>query len=97
MKFKQFYESNSRQYIDWDSNYGKTFKLVHTPKGAQSGAEWSPSLISVVTPENGDAWKLWKEVHDEVKQNWKTNWDEIQKNLADHKYDQIMRGSNSIG
>jgi hypothetical protein len=76
-------------YIDWDENYGRTFKLVYTPEGRQSG-EWSPNLVSVVTPENGDAWTDWVEL--ENVDSWKENWDNVQKSLADHKYNQIIRG-----
>jgi len=93
--FKQFF-TESRQPIDWDSNYGKTFKIVHTPEGRQStGATWSPDLVSVVTPENGEAWTSWKEVDKDILSNWKNNWNKIQKSLGDHKYEQIIRSMNS--
>jgi hypothetical protein len=51
-------DSIERLYIDWDENYGKSFKIVHTPEGAQSGMEWNPDLVSVVTPENESAWDM---------------------------------------
>lgn len=94
--FKQFC-LESRQNIDWDSNYGKTFKIVQTPKGRQSeGTEWSPDLVSVVTPENGDAWTGWKSAKPEVINNWKNNWEKIQKSLGQHKYDQIIRSAQKL-
>ena len=87
----------SRSFIDWDKNYGKTFKLVHTPEGQQSrGAQWSPDLVSVVTPENGNAWKTWKEVPINVLANWKANWNNIQNSLGQHKYDQIIRSQKAL-
>ena len=89
--FKDFF-TESRQPIDWNSNYGKTFKIVHTPEGRQSaGTTWSSDLVSVVTPENGDAWTAWKEVSPQLLAQWKNNWNNIQQSLAQHKYDQIIR------
>jgi hypothetical protein len=80
-----------RAFIDWDSNYGKCFKVVSTPKGAESGGNWDKDLISIVTPENGDAWGRWTEVPFNILNNWKSNWKNIQKSLADYKYNQILR------
>jgi hypothetical protein len=85
--------NQDRIYIDWDENYGKTFKLVHTPEGRQSG-EWSPNLVSIVTPENGDAWTDWVEL--ENTDSWKENWDNVQKSLGDHKYNQIIRSIRKL-
>jgi hypothetical protein len=82
---------NTQKYINWNENYGKTFKIVSTPKGAQSEGEWNPDLVSIVTPENGGAWNNWKEVSQDVLNHFKKNWDEIQKSLGDHKYNQIIR------
>lgn len=80
-----------RMYIDWNENYNKTFRIVQTPEGSQSG-EWTPDLVSIVTPENGDSWYEWESVPKEVLiKTWKRNWDEIQKSLGDHKYNQIIR------
>ena len=87
----------SRKVIDWNSNYGKTFKIVHTPEGSQSApATWSPDLVSVVTPENGDAWTAWKEVSPQLLAQWKNNWNNIQQSLGQHKYDQIIRSMGSL-
>jgi len=94
--FKQFINESNRQYIDWNKNYGKTFKLVHTPEGRQSSGEWSPDLVSVVTPENGNAWTSWQEVDQNVLSNWKKNWNSIQQSLGDHKYEQIIRSQSKF-
>jgi len=83
---------DERQNIDWNSNYGKTFKIVKTPEGKQSkGTSWNPNLVSVVTPENGKAWQNWIEVDKQTLKNWKKNWSEIQKSLANYKYNQIIQ------
>ena len=80
-----------KYYISWDENYGKSFKLVHTPEGSQSGAEWNPDLVSVVTPENGLAWTEWKELPKEKLHKWKKDWDDVQNYLGTYKYNQIIR------
>ncbi len=91
-------DSIERLYIDWDKNYGKSFKLVHTPEGAQIGVEWNPDLVSVVTPENTSAWDEWEELSPKKLLKWKDRWDEVQKTLGDYKYNQIIRSmSNNQG
>ncbi len=85
-------DSGEKYYIDWDDNYGISFKIVHTPEGAQSGVEWNPDLVSIVTPENTNAWFEWEELPEKKLIRWKRNWDDIQKTaLATHKYNQIVR------
>lgn len=81
-----------KYYIDWDKNYGKSFKVVHTPEGAQSSGEWNPDLVSIVTPENTNAWSDWEELPFDDLKEWKKNWDNIQSaGLGVHKYNQIIR------
>ena len=84
-------DTGEKYYISWDKNYGKSFKLVKTPYGAQSGGKWEPNLVSIVTPENTNAWYEWEELSDEKLDMWKENWDNIQKTLGNHKYNQIIR------
>jgi hypothetical protein len=79
-----------REYIDWDENYGKAFRIVHTPQSAVDG-EWNSDLISVVTPENGESFYTWEEVPFDTLMSWRENWDEIQRSLGDYKYKQIIR------
>ena len=88
-------EDNGRRYIDWEENYNRTFRIVRTPEGKQDHGEWTPDLISIVTPENGDSWFEWEDVPKNVLRNWRRNWDEIQKHLGDHKYNQIIRSMNN--
>jgi len=84
-------DMGEKYYISWDENYGKSFKLVKTPYGAQSGGKWEPNLVSIVTPENTNAWYEWEELSDEKLDMWKENWDNVQKTLGNHKYNQIIR------
>jgi len=79
-----------KYYISWDENYGKSFKLVKTPYGAQSGGKWEPNLVSIVTPENTNAWYEWEELSDEKLNIWKENWNNIKKTLGNYKYNQII-------
>ena len=79
-----------RKYIDWGENYGKTFKICYTPKGAQSG-NYKPGLISIVTPKNNNSWTTWKELEPLKLKMWEKKWDEIQKGLYDYKYIQIIQ------
>jgi len=88
-------DSIERLYIDWDKNYGKSFKVVHTPEGSQSGIEWNPDLVSVVTPENTSAWYEWEELSPKKLLKWKDRWDEVQKTLGDYKYNQIIRSMSN--
>jgi hypothetical protein len=66
--------------IDWDQHYGTAFKLVHTPDN---------DTVSIVTPENGDAWN-WTEVSPELRAHWKSNWAIIQRTLYPYKRQQII-------
>jgi hypothetical protein len=50
----------------------------------------------VVTPENGKAWTMWKEVPEDILKNWKANWSNIQRSLSQHKYDQIIRSQKAL-
>lgn len=80
-----------RSNISW-KGYGNSFKLVYTPRGRQTG-KWEKGQISIVTPENGDAWREWPEVSKEDLSKFKNKWNEIQKNLSDDKYNQILKHS----
>lgn len=77
------------EYIDWDKNYNKSFSLVYTPKDATDNYE--DGLLSVVTPENGSSWNDWKQVDQNTINTWRANWNNIQKTLAPHKYQQILK------
>jgi hypothetical protein len=90
-------DSGKMYYIDWDENYGKSFKIVHTPEGAQNGVEWNPNMVSVITPENGKAWNMWVELSPKKLLKWKDSWNDIQKSLGVYKYNQIVRNmSNNL-
>jgi len=89
--------NTNRQTIDWSANYGKNFRLVSTPEGEatriKDGGGQQPGTLSIVTPANGDAWN-WPEAPEEARNNFKNNWNDIQKNLEPHKYLQITTGKN---
>jgi hypothetical protein len=90
-------DSGKMYYIDWDENYGKSFKIVHTPEGTQNGVEWNPNMVSVITPENGKAWNMWVELSPKKLLKWKDSWNDIQKSLGVYKYNQIVRNmSNNL-
>jgi hypothetical protein len=90
-------DSGEMYYIDWDENYGKSFKIVHTPEGAQNGVKWDPNMVSVITPENGEAWDVWIELSPKKLLKWKDSWNDIQKSLGVYKYNQIVRNmSNNL-
>jgi hypothetical protein len=88
-------DSGEMYYIDWDENYGKSFKIVHTPEGAQNGVKWDPNMVSVITPENGKAWNMWVELSPKKLLKWKDSWSDIQKSLGVYKYNQIVRNMSN--
>ena len=84
----------AREHINWDQHYGKAFRVVTTPPQASVSMDGKnipdeDGRVSIVTPANGESWNDWKEAPSEVVDNFKSNWGNIQKGLADHKYDQI--------
>lgn len=89
--FIQYITEDTDPY-DWDTGYGKRFKWVRTPPGAQTPPQTQPT-ISLVTPANKDAWD-WPEVDTEQLAKLKQNWGEIQQSIAPHKRIQIETGQN---
>lgn len=89
--FLQYISEDTDPY-DWDTGYGKRFKWVRTPPGAQTPPQTQPT-ISLVTPANKDAWD-WPEVDTEQLAKLKQNWGEIQQSIAPHKRIQIETGQN---
>lgn len=79
---------------DWDTHYGKAFRLAETPKGAAtvngSVVDSKPGTVSLVTPYNGDAWKSWPEASDETKSNFKSNWSNIWDSSGGYKQRQVL-------
>jgi len=59
--------SNDIHSMDYDKNYGKSFRWAHTPKD-QAGT------FSIVTPSNADAWKNWKPVSSTQASMLKDKW-----------------------
>lgn len=97
LSFRQFLiESLSHPHIDFDTWHGKAFRVVTTPSGQSVSSTTGevipdePGRVSIVTPENGDAWH-WPDAHPDTIEHFRKNWSEIQTNLADHKRSQIQR------
>jgi hypothetical protein len=88
-KKKKLVKDNPHIYIDWTKNYNKSFKFCNTPPSAVE--HYKKGLISLVTPENGNAWISWKEINKNKLKIWKQRWDDIQKTLPDYKYKQILK------
>ena len=95
MKIKNYFQYNKkgREYISL-KDYGKAFKFTETPKYAVDN--WSEDMISIVTPENDEAWTDWKDLSGSKLEFWKNRWNKDQKTLPDYKYQQIMRSKNKI-
>lgn len=85
---------------DWDTHYGKAFKLVQTPSGAATDSKTgkpvnsAPGTVSLVTPYNGDAFNSWTEASDDVKNNFKSNWNSIWGSTGGYKQRQILGAMN---
>lgn len=89
------------QHINWDQHYGKAFRIAKTPSGAAYplGAKEGdkplpddPNRISIVTPENAEAWTDWPDASEEHVSMMRKNWDSIQTDpQSQYKMDQIRR------
>ena len=84
---------------DWDTHYGKAFKLVTTPEGAATDLSGKsiatkPGTLSLVTPYNGDSFHSWPEASEEAKTNFKSNWKNIWDSTGGYKQRQILGASN---
>ncbi len=75
-----------RQDIDWNENYGQTFKAVIVPENLNSIED----TTMIVTPKNTVEWATWNEVSEKNLCMLKKNWNIIQKNLSEHKYEEIL-------
>jgi len=75
-----------RKEIDWNQNYGQTFKAVVVPDEFESIED----TTMIVTPKNVVEWTTWNEVSDKNLCMLKKNWKIIQRNLSEHKYEEIL-------
>lgn len=85
------------QFIDFDKWHGKAFKVVTTPAGRSTDRQTGKSIadeagrMSVVTPENGEAWN-WPTAPQEGINAIRKNWATTQADPASkYKMDQIRR------
>jgi len=89
-------EHTGAEAPDWDTHYGKAFKLVQTPVGAASDIstgkpiKTAPGTLSLVTPYNGDSFHSWPEASDEAKSNFKTNWKNVWNSSGGYKQRQVL-------
>lgn len=75
-----------REHIDWNQNYGQSFKIVKRP----SSIDGIEDSTLIVTPKNKIEWETWNEVSLNSLCKLKKNWELIQKNLSEHKYYEII-------
>jgi len=85
---------------DWDTHYGKAFKIVQTPSGSATDSKTgspiasAPGTVSLVTPYNGDSFNSWPEASEEVKNNFKSNWNSIWDSSGGYKQRQVLGAIN---
>ena len=83
--------------LDYDLNYGKSFRFAYTPKGAATGADAKEGVYSIVTPSNAGAWKSWKPVSSQHGEMLKKKFlghqkaGTLSKFIAPHKAKQIAK------
>lgn len=71
-----------RNRVDFDSQLGKSFRVAQTPSGAARDYRTGevlpddPNRYSIVTPQNGDAWK-WPDASPEAHAIAKKNFDKL--------------------
>jgi hypothetical protein len=71
-----------RNRVDFDGQLGKSFRVAQTPPGAARDYRTGEALpddphrYSIVTPQNGDAWK-WPDASPEAHTMAKKNFDKL--------------------
>jgi hypothetical protein len=85
----------SLSYIQFGKHHGKAFRIVQTPAGKSTRdgkvIPDAPGRISIVTPENGEAWN-WPSANKGQIKMMRKNWGQIQKDpSSQYKMDQIRR------
>lgn len=78
-----------RDYISWEKNYGKTFKIFYTPEELVISRK--APMASIITPDSPTAWNNWEELKEYDLKGWRNGWDELQKYLPNEKYREIRR------
>jgi hypothetical protein len=81
--------------IDHDAEVGTAFRYAYPPTDKKSNPDGG--AISIVTPENGDAWFDWKPVSVSDASMMRNRWMQAKKentleyHIAPHKVKQILR------
>jgi hypothetical protein len=71
-----------RNRVDFDSQLGKSFKVVTTPSGAAKDLRTGktlpddPNRYSIVTPSNGDAWN-WPDASPDAHEHAKKHFNSL--------------------
>jgi len=85
------------KHISFDRWHGKAFRIAQTPSGRATNRDTGevlpddPDRWSIVTPENGEAFK-WPAARQELQVQAKKRWNTIQADPeAQYKMDQIRR------
>tara|TARA_Y100000034_G_scaffold68266_1_gene82405 strand:+ start:75 stop:389 length:315 start_codon:yes stop_codon:yes gene_type:complete len=81
--------------VDHDAEYGKAFRYVYTPTDKESNPDGGS--ISIVTPENEDAWFDWEPLSVSDALMMRSRWmyakkgNTLEEHIAPHKAEQILR------
>ena len=78
--------NNHREIINWNENYGQTFKVVQRPESVETIEDFA----IIITPKSKEEWNTWSEITGENLCRLKRNWEMVQKNLSEHKYNEIL-------
>ncbi len=87
--------------LSHDAEYSKVFRYAYTPTDKESNPDGG--AISIVTPENGDAWFDWKPVSVADALMMRNRWMQAKKEntledyIAPHKAEQILRARKILG
>ena len=87
--------------LNHDAEYGKAFRYACTPTDKESNPDGG--AISIVTPENGDAWFNWKPVSVSDTLMMRSRWMQAKEEntledwIVPHKAEQILRSRKISG
>ena len=82
-------QSTGEAAPDWNKHYGKAFRFAKTPANAVTGGA-APGTISLVTPENCDAWDSWDSVDENHLSTLQGKWNSMWENAGGYKQRQVL-------
>jgi len=86
-------KEDERECIDWNLNYGKTFKIIQMVNNQEPFED----STMIVTQDNISNIENWNNVSEKTLCKIKKNWNIIQKNLSEYKYKQIISCIKNFG